>query len=216
MLYLYETINLDYVNRIVMKHQLKLRSILGTIDELRIFPKYEKFVISIPCSEYDAEFQLNILNINLEKIKEPILDLGCGSNAKLVCYLRGLSIEAYGIDRIIKSTSHVIKADWFEYKFKPNYWGTIISHLSFTNHFKRNHFKKNGNHIAYARKYMELLDSLKPGGEFYYTPDLPFIEQFLSPDSYIVEKNAIKDIGRFFEYNEPLNIQSVKIKKINS
>ena len=45
---------------------------------------------------------------------------------------------------------------------------------------------------------MELLDSLKPGGEFYYTPDLPFIEQFLSSDSYIVEKNDIKDIGGFF------------------
>ena len=218
MLYLYETINLDYVNRIVMKHQLKLRSILGTIDELRIFSKDERFVASITCSEYDAEFQLNILNINLEKIKEPILDLGCGSNAKLVYYLRRLGMEAYGIDRTIKNTLYAIaiKADWFEYELKPNYWGTIISHLSFTNHFRRNHFKKNGNHIAYVRKYMELLDSLKPGGEFYYTPDLPFIEQFLSSDSYIVEKNDIKDIGRFFEYNEPLNIQSVKIKKINS
>lgn len=55
MLNLYETINLDYVNRIVMEHQLKLRSILGTIDELRIFSKDERFVASITCSEYNVD-----------------------------------------------------------------------------------------------------------------------------------------------------------------
>lgn len=216
MLYLNGSINSDYIHRIVIEHQLKLRNILGTIDELRIFPKDERFIAPIPCSEYSAEIQLEILNINIEEIKEPILDFGCGSNANLVHYLRELGLEAYGIDRTVRNKLFTIQENWFEYEFKPNYWGTIISHLSFTNHFKRNHFKKNGNHITYARKYMELLDSLKPGGEFYYTPDLPFIEQFLSPDLYIINKKVANNSHKILGNKEPLDIQSIKIEKVNN
>ena len=77
------SINLDWINRLVMEHQLKLRSILGTIDELRLFSITKRFVEPIPCSEYSVALQLKILNINIEKIKEPILDFGCGSKATL-------------------------------------------------------------------------------------------------------------------------------------
>lgn len=212
-LYLNGSINLDWINRLVMEHQLKLKNILGTIDELMIFSKAKKFVEPIPCSEYSVALQLKILNINIERIKEPILDFGCGSNAKLVHYLRGLGLEAYGVDRITNNKLYTIQTDWFNYELKPNYWGTIISHLSFTNHFKRNHFKKNGNYIAYAKKYMNLLGSLKLDGEFYYTPDLPFIEQFLPPNLYLINKNIVNNSYTFLKNPEPFNIQSVQIKK---
>ncbi len=211
---LYISINLDLINRLVKEHQLKLRSILGTIDELRIFSNTKKFVEPIPCSEYSAALQLNILNINIERIKEPILDFGCGSKATLVNYLRKLGLEAYGVDRITNDELYTIQTDWFSYRLKPNYWGTIISHLSFTNHFKRAHYKKNGNYIGYANKYMELLNSLKPGGgEFYYTPNLPFIEQFLSPKSYKITKYFSNcDIQG---NKELLDFMSVRIEKLN-
>ncbi|MCO1604493.1 hypothetical protein [Desulfosporosinus nitroreducens] len=211
-LYLNGSINFAWINRIVMEHQLKLRSILGTIDELRIFSNTKKFVEPIPCSEYSVALQLRILDINIERIKEPILDFGCGSKATLVHYLTKLGLEAYGVDRITNNKLYTIQTDWLNYELKPNYWGTIISHLSFSNHFKRTHFKMNGNYIEYARKYMELLNSLKPGGEFYYTPNLPFIEQFLSPKSYKINKNFLNyDIQ---ENREPLDIMSVRIEKL--
>lgn len=207
------SINLDWINRLVMEHQLKLRSILGTIDELRLFSITKRFVEPIPCSEYSVALQLKILNINIEKIKEPILDFGCGSKATLVHYLRKIGLEAYGVDRITNDKLYTIQTDWFNYELKPNYWGTIISHLSFTNHFKRTHLKKNGNYIKYARKYMELLNSLKLDGEFYYTPNLPFIEQFLSPKSYKINNYFLNyDIQR---NREPLDIMSVRIKKLS-
>lgn len=59
------SINLDWINRLVMEHQLKLRSILGTIDELRLFSITKRFVEPIPCSEYSVALQLKILNINI-------------------------------------------------------------------------------------------------------------------------------------------------------
>lgn len=213
-LHLKDTLNFDWINGLIMEHQLRLRGVLGIIDELMIFPKSEDFLDPVPCSEYTPAFQLKILNINLKEIKEPILDFGCGSNAKLVYYLRKLGLETYGVDRTISNKLYTIQANWFKYDLKPNYWGTIISHLSFSNHFKRNHYKKNGIHIVYAKKYMDLLDSLKLDGDFYYTPDLPFIEQFLPPSLYLINKKIVNSSNNFLGNEEALSIQSVQIKKI--
>lgn len=190
---------------------------VDTILVNKLYDLYEEFVVKTfkklclsDCIDLDwinrlvMEHQLKILNISIEEIKEPILDFGCGSNAKLVHYLRELGLEAYGVDRTTNNKLYTIQADWFKYELKPNYWGTIISHLSFTNHFKMS-----GNHIAYARKYMDLLGSLKLGGEFYYTPDLPFIEQFLPSNLYLINKNTVNNSYKFLENQEPLNIQSV-------
>ncbi len=213
-----QAINLEWINILVIEHQVRLREILGEIDELKIFSKDKKYLDPIPCSEYSAVFQLEILNINVEKICEPVLDVGCGSSAKLVHYLRAQGIKAYGIDRSIeKKSSYLIETDWFEFKMKPNYWGTIISHLSFTNHFKRNHFKKNGNHIIYARRYMDLLNSLKLGGSFFYTPDLAFIEQFLTSDLYDINKKKINNEKlSLMKRKNNMNIYSVQINKLNN
>ncbi|NJK95040.1 MAG: hypothetical protein HC905_09125 [Bacteroidales bacterium] len=40
----------------------------------------------VVCSEYSAEFQLKLLNVNLDEIIEPVLDIGCGQSAHLVSF----------------------------------------------------------------------------------------------------------------------------------
>ncbi|QTL98598.1 hypothetical protein GM661_11805 [Iocasia frigidifontis] len=212
-----QAIGLNWLNGLVIEHQVQLREILNDIEELKIFPREKKIVDEIPCSEYRAVFQLDILGINIEEMCEPVLDIGCGSSARLVQYLHEQGIETYGIDRNVEKKPYVIEIDWFKFKLKPNYWGTIISHLSFTNHFKRTHFKMNGNYINYARRYMELLNSLKSGGSFFYTPDLPFVEQFLSPDLYLVNKKNIgKERLNFVKSENDFSIYSVQVKKTNN
>lgn len=58
-------------------------------------------------------------------------------------------------------------------------WGTIVSNLGFSNHFNHHNLREDGNFIKYAKTYMNILYSLKPGECFHYAPDLPFIEKYL-------------------------------------
>jgi hypothetical protein len=68
----------------------------------------------VPCSEYSAELQMRILRLDLSTIKQPLIDIGCGSNANLVRYLRSRKIEAYGVDRIVRHRADFLtEADWF-------------------------------------------------------------------------------------------------------
>jgi len=161
----------------------------------------QKFV----CEEYYPELQMNLLDINPNSIKEPVLDLGCGKSGILVNFLNSNCIDAYGIDRLVEENSKLIESDWFNFEFKKDYWGTIISHMSFSNHFNFNHHYKYGNVEEFAKKYMEIISSLKIGGSFFYTPDLPFIEKYLSLPKYRVTKKHINVKG---------NIYSVRIDKI--
>lgn len=150
--------------------------------------------IDVACSEYSAEFQLKILNIDASALLEPVLDIGCGPNANLVNYLRDHSIDAFGMDRVINiNSADVFKADWLDFDFKPRHWGTIISNQSFALHFTHHHNRKDGNYIFYARKYMEILNALKPGGTFYYAPGLPFIEAHLPKDKFKTVTNRINE-----------------------
>ncbi len=140
----------------------------------------------ITCSEYSAEFQLSVMNIDLTKIMEPVLDIGCGKQANLVNFLREKGIKAFGIDRFAENNSSTIKSDWLEYDYGNLKWGTIISNLGFSNHFYHQHLRNDGNFLEYAKKYMQILNSLKVGGKFYYAPSLEFIEKYLSSSEYKV------------------------------
>ncbi|HGJ66039.1 TPA: class I SAM-dependent methyltransferase [bacterium] len=152
------------------------------------------------CSQYSATTQMHILRIDdPKKLVQPILDVGCGKDAYLVKYLLRHDIEAYGIDRHVTIGQNLITTDWFDYDFKPNFWGTIISQMAFSIHFFHHHLRKDGNPSKFARLYMKLLSSLKNGGSFIYAPGLPFIEQYLPLDQFAVEKkdihlNEIKEI----------------------
>lgn len=172
------------------KHFYRLRTWLSITNGFakEIFQNQGDELENIPCSEYSAQLQIQLLGIETSKIKSPLLDIGCGIEGRLVKYFRSLNIEAYGIDRFAETDSILQKADWLEYEYKSKSWGTIISNLGFSNHFNHHHSRINGNYLEYANKYMEILESLKIHGTFYYAPGLSFIEQYLDENKYKVEK----------------------------
>ena len=152
----------------------------------------QEYAVPVACSEYPADLQFNILNINLKDLLEPVLDIGCGRELNVVNYLRDNGIEAYGIDRFDNENPFYSKTDWLEYDFGTEKWGSLISNLGFSNHFIHHNQRADGNYREYAQKYMEILSSLKTGGSFYYAPDLPFIEKHLDSSKYLYTGNIIE------------------------
>jgi hypothetical protein len=140
----------------------------------------------VVCSEYSPQLQLEVLGINPDTLLQPVLDLGCGKSGRLVTYLRSLGMDASGVDRLVDPVEGLFAADWFNLPLTTGHWGTILSHMAFSNHFLFHHRYKNGQPETYARQYMALLSALKVGGTFYYAPGLPFIECFLPPARYQV------------------------------
>ncbi|MDU1903981.1 MAG: class I SAM-dependent methyltransferase [Dysgonomonas sp.] len=159
----------------------------------RMYSKQGKMLDAVACFEYDPSLQLDILEIDLNNLIQPVLDIGCGENAFLVKFLREKGIEAYGIDRYEPHYKFIKRADWLEYNYGKDKWGTIISNLGFSNHFVHHHLRKDGNYIVYARKYMEIIQSIKRLGSFHYAPTLPFIEQYMDTDAYIIKHKELKD-----------------------
>lgn len=150
----------------------------------------------VPCGEYQPSLQLDNLAISCNKLVEPVIDIGCGSRGELVAHLRSFGIEATGIDRFAVTSRNIIKDDWLQFHLLPCKWGTILSHISFSNHFKHHHLRKDGKYVLYAKKYTELLKALKPGGVFIYAPGLPFIEGFLPTANYRLERHEITTLAR--------------------
>jgi hypothetical protein len=179
------------IDNLFTSHYKNLRTFLLETNGTEIFKKYRDNpdLFQIKCAEYTPEFQMQLLKVNCKMIKQPILDLGCGQQASLVHFLRQNGIEAYGMDRnLIDTTNFLFEMNWLECAFTSNTWGTVISHMAFSNHFAHHHIKADGNFDTYARKYMEILNSLKIGGSFIYAPRLSFIEQLLiQSKSFIIE-----------------------------
>ncbi|MBN1996229.1 class I SAM-dependent methyltransferase [candidate division KSB1 bacterium] len=143
--------------------------------------------------QYSPSLQLDVLGINVEKLEQPVLDLGCGFSGKLVEYLNDKNIKTVGLDREVEDRANLIKADWLNFQLPAGLWGTIISHLAFSNHFIFNHLYRNGSPEKYARIYMNILASLKRGGSFYYAPGLPFIEEHLPSGRYAILKSELAE-----------------------
>ena len=152
----------------------------------------QEIALPVACSEYPPDLQLSILNIDLNQLIEPVLDIGCGRELNLVNFLRDNGIEAYGIDRFDNDNPFYYKTDWLEYNFDIEKWGSLISNLGFSNHFIHHNQRSDGNFREYAQKYMEILNSLKSGGSFYYAPTLPFIEKHLDRTKYLFTENIIE------------------------
>jgi hypothetical protein len=145
----------------------------------------------VVCSEYSPDFQLGLLGLNVEDLMQPVLDLGCGKNGTLVKYLRQMGLTAIGVDRIVEANPFLKEADWFDIEFHSGSWGTVISHMAFSNHFAFHHRYKKGKPRQYAQMYMQILEGLKPGGCFIYSPGLPFIEQYLPEDQFTVKRQDV-------------------------
>jgi len=159
----------------------------------QMYAENEEYAQPVACSEYAPDLQLDLLQIELQNLKEPILDVGCGREMNLVNYLRDNGFKAWGIDRFDNNNPYYIKSDWLEYNFEPGSWGTIISNLGFSNHFIHHNLRTDGNYREYAQKYMEILAALSNSGSFYYAPSLPFIEKHLNKQTYCCETFSIKN-----------------------
>lgn len=170
-----------------------------------LYKNQSSFINKEVCSEYNTETQIKVLHLPLNNLTEPILDIGCGESGNLVKMLRKYGYEAYGFNRtIVKSDNYIFQDNWMNFNFAPNKWGTIISHLSFANHFKYNHLTGNRS-VDYAKKYMQILLSLKKMGVFYYAPSLPFIENLLPKKDFIINRNIIAN----YTYNSDTNSYSM-------
>ena len=145
----------------------------------------------VVCSEYSPELQLAILHLAADQLADPVLDIGCGAHGQLVHYLRQRGKAVLGIDRAPADDAYLIPADWFDFPLDTAAWGTVISHMAFSNHFLHHHLNPQGQAESYAQRYMAILNALKPGGQFIYTPGLPFIENLLPADQYRVERYPI-------------------------
>jgi SAM-dependent methyltransferase len=145
----------------------------------------------VVCSEYSAALQLGVLGLDLDQLVEPILDLGCGEHARLVGELRAKGKQAFGVDRVVEASAATAQADWFAYDLEPGRWGTVVSHLGFTNHFLHHHLRNSDDAFRYARRYMEVLRALAPGGAFVYAPGVPFVEQHLPRATYEVTRKDV-------------------------
>lgn len=144
-----------------------------------------------PCHEYDPQFQLSLWGVQPTDLLEPVLDIGCGEQGLLVQHLRDAGLEAWGLERFGGTSEFIWTGDWLEMPLEPGSWGTIISHMGFSNHFFHHHLRKDGHPERYARRFMEILEALKLGGRFLYAPGLPFFEPLLPKDRFQVVTHPI-------------------------
>jgi hypothetical protein len=191
-----ENKNTSTMHEIMLMHYKKIRQWMDDSNPfIKIMNQNQPFLVPIACSDYTAPLQLQVMQLELANLKEPILDVGCGIHSNMVNFLRNRGLEAYGIDRTINSNDRYVQQfDWNDYTFAPQSWGTVLAHLSFSNHFVHHHYRNDGHYAEYAVKYMEILDSLVPGGSFYYAPGLPFIEKYLDPEKFQVKTEPIKGV----------------------
>jgi hypothetical protein len=143
----------------------------------------------IVCEEYSPHVQIDLLRLDVRALKQPLLDIGCGSTAGLTRYLRTLGIQAYGIDRHIeKKETYLQQTSWMDYEFKPDTWGTIISNMAFTNHllYVKNHDRAQLK--LYLQKFKQIIESLMVGGRVHYAPNVSFIEERLDVSRYRAER----------------------------
>lgn len=176
------------VEQIAQQHYENLKNWLRNTNAFaeKIYQPNIDIVENVTCSEYSPLIQIEILKIDLESLLQPVLDIGCGEQGNFVRHITSKGKECYGIDRFAKNADKLIPADWLEYNYGIEKWGTIISNLGFSNHFIHHHLRSDGDFIAYAKKYMEILNSLKIGGSFHYAPSMSFIEQYLETNKFNV------------------------------
>lgn len=188
---------------ILRRHHERLRLILASYCISYQDDPLDKNTLlqTVPCEEYSAPLQLQILNIEIAYLTEPILDIGCGSNGALVRYLRQQGLAAFGMDRLAPYGPEFIQKDWFE--FDPHQtWGTIIAHQSISTHFIYNHLHNSRMAKKYARLFMSLLSALEINGDLYYAPGIPFFEE------------GLEEIEQYIVFKAPLSVDMFGIGEI--
>ena len=193
--------DVSLVEHVVAQHRVQLIEILRS----NTYNKQEEQLF-IPCAEYTGLFQYQLLHLDEGVLKQPILDVGCGRKHQLLSYLmeKGYS-DLYGLDQYQSDETGILCGNWFEYHFLPSSWGTILAHMSFSNHFRRSLITGEPEGGLYRRKYQEILDSLAVGGCFIYTPAIKTVEATLDASKYSIT---------YFVNLEDRNLDTVCIRKI--
>lgn len=183
------------LNTIKESHLLNLREWLKNTNPFaeELYAAEKSILENTPCAEYSAEFQIMLFGLDISMIRQPILDIGCGEEHNLIRHLRQYNVRVYGIDRYKTAAPGIAESDWLTHDFGVEKWGTIISNMSFSNHFHHHHLRSDGKYEEYARCYLRILQSLQKGGAFYYAPHLPFIENLLDPSLYRVAQREPQD-----------------------
>jgi hypothetical protein len=178
----------DLVGMAPLERRARVRSLEDKIGAfVRSLPPGA--ALEVPSGSYSAELQLEVLGLDARRLTEPVLDLGCGNPPRLLLFLKREGIDAVGLDR--DGGEGVLTADWLEHDFAADSWGSILSHLAFSLHFLHHHLAPGATAAAYAKKYMELLRSLRPSGTFAYVPGLPFIERLLPKNEYRLSRHPL-------------------------
>jgi hypothetical protein len=145
--------------------------------------------------ETSAFIQMQVLQLTLQKIKGPLLDLGCGAGGYLVNHLRNNNLNAIGLDRVADdSLPYLIQNHWWDYSFEKEAWGTITAHQSFSSHFLRAHLLGSRFVARYAAMYSAILDALQKEGSFHYAPSLPFMERWLDRSRFHVQYTSGSEV----------------------
>jgi hypothetical protein len=182
------SVNIKNVNTklpvVVENHRKRLIQI---IESNEYSENIEQLII--PCFEYTNDFQEQILRINESVLQEPIIDVGCGINCSLVKLLKRKGYkEVFGIDQYLSEEPFIISSNWFDFIFQKETYGTIISHMAFTNHYRRAIACNDGKEYLYEEKYNEILGSLKSKGKFIYSPSLISVENKIDTKVYSIHR----------------------------
>jgi len=162
--------------------------------------------VLVPCSEYSDDFQADILRINNIKLLEPIIDVGCGKNCSLIHYLKSIGyMKVFGIDQYESEQDYIVTGNWLDFEFRENTFGTIISHMAFSNHFNRIIVFEDNKIELYTSKYFEILNSLKSGGLFIYTPAIHSVENKVNKGKFILN---------YYENTENRKLDTVIVKRV--
>lgn len=150
--------------------------------------------LRVPCAQYSPDLQLRLLGLRASDLRAPILDLGCGHGAALVLALREQGWESYGLDTAAPDdpARGLWRASWFDLSLRPGAWGTLLAHQSFSLHLLYAHLHQREDLHRSTDKYLELLNSLQPGGRLVYAPGLPFLEAHLDPRRFRVQRRHLE------------------------
>lgn len=177
------------------EHFERLSRFLTTIRDARLFSNLwdAPALDRVPSAQYSPELQLGVLGLSISDMVPPVLDIGCGREAGLVVYLQKHGIEAVGIDRCAPHrVGTCIRSDWLEFHYGKGRWGTVLSHMAFSNHFCHHHLRTDGKWFVYARTYSAILESITEGGLFAYAPAVSFVEAVLPAARFEVRSHRIQ------------------------
>ena len=177
---------------VIRRHQFELSNWVRDLYPRRYIDVLEDHTVigSAHCAEYSPAMIEKIYRIDLYDLKEPILDIGCGTQQQLVAGLQKLGKYVYGFDRCIGGPSDSAgTGDWLTFRFEPETWSSIIANMSFSNHFIHHLAEKTRFISQYQSAYTAICKSLKIGGTFYYSPSLPADIESLRPDGFHISRH---------------------------